>query len=629
MTIGNILEHHYRIVELIGTGGMAHVYRAVSIATGRSVAVKVIREEFREDPEFLRRFEQEAKAVLRLSQENIVRAYGVGTFDGLPYLIMEYVQGRTLKAVLQDNGPMPAKTAISITCQILQALHAAHSAGIIHRDVKPHNVILTRDGRAKLTDFGIARDTNETTRTMAGDKVIGSVQYISPEQAQGLAVTESSDIYSVGVMLYEMLTGTVPFDGDTAVSVALRHINDEPREPRSIMPQVSPALNAIVMHALQKQPRDRYLTAREMRGDLLKAERNPSGTNLSFATQQETEPSTEKTVPEEKPAGKPHRHNFALPLIILAVLLLIGAIAGTFLGVKYYLSGGSARTQPVPQLCGKTYEEAAAKAEDYGFTVTCSDREYSDTIPAGCVISQSPDAGGAYKNGNSISVVVSLGMDTDTIPDLVGMTLDEAREALAAMGMEIGSVTYRISDVAIGYICGQSLPAGSDGKAGDIIDVSVSALEANFVELPDVVGLSYQEAVMTVSDAGFDRIFISYGDASLFTDGQVTAESPAPGDTLRGSAVTLTICGSGITPYSADYATNITSQVSGTQVTVILDDSVNGIPVSRIVYETVLESTDTVPLSFTVYAFSEGLHELTVTVGNESRTYEVELTAHQ
>ena len=276
--IGTILDRKYRIVELIGSGGMAHVYKAINMSNRRFVAIKMLKEEFREDAEFLRRFTREANAILTLSHENIVRAYGAGTHNGMPYLVMEYVEGRTLKDLIEKNGALPVRTAIGITCQILDALSAAHQHGIIHRDVKPQNVIVTDKGRIKLADFGIAREAKASTVTFSGQKVLGSVHYISPEQAKGVIATEQSDLYSVGVCLYEMLTGTVPFEADSTVSVALMHLQEKPVPPIELVPDLPKSLNDIVLKSLEKAPENRYATARAMRSDLVRSLSDPNGT---------------------------------------------------------------------------------------------------------------------------------------------------------------------------------------------------------------------------------------------------------------------------------------------------------------------------------------------------------------
>ena len=269
----DIIDGKYRVIREVGSGGMAHVYRAINMSSRKVVAVKMLKEEYLNDREFLRRFEREAKASLALSHENIVRAYGVGDDNGVPYIVLEYVEGKTLKDLIQESpgGHLSVQQAIGICSQILDALSYAHAHGIIHRDVKPQNVIVTNRGKAKLADFGIAREVTASTVTFSGKNVVGSVHYISPEQAKGLPVTEESDIYSTGISLYEMLTGTVPFIGDTTVATALMHLSETPTPPRELNPAVPPALNDIVLRAIEKDPKMRYSSAKLMRSDLIRS----------------------------------------------------------------------------------------------------------------------------------------------------------------------------------------------------------------------------------------------------------------------------------------------------------------------------------------------------------------------
>ena len=276
--IGKLISGRYLIESLIGSGGMANVYKAYDNMLGRTVALKVLKAEHRGDMEFVRRFEREARAVLTLSHENIVRSYAVGEDGDISYIVLEYVEGSTLKELIKSDGPISPKVAVSITAQVLDALAHAHESGIIHRDVKPQNVIITPRGKAKLTDFGIARDVAATTRTYAGSNVVmGSVHYISPEQARGDDVTAASDIYSCAIMLFEMLTGKVPFGGDNSVAIALKHLQEDITPPVEINPKIPRALSDVIVKAASKEISLRYQSAKQMKSDLLRSLREPHG----------------------------------------------------------------------------------------------------------------------------------------------------------------------------------------------------------------------------------------------------------------------------------------------------------------------------------------------------------------
>lgn len=407
--IGTVLDRKYRIVQLVGTGGMAQVYKAVNMSNRRFVAIKMLKEEYKEDAEFLRRFSREANAILNLSHENIVRAHGVGTYNGLPYLVMEYVEGRTLKSLIEENGALPVRTAIGITCQILDALSAAHAHGIIHRDVKPQNVIVTDKGRVKLADFGIAREAKASTVTFSGQKILGSVHYISPEQAKGSIAHEESDLYSVGVCLYEMLTGSVPFEADSTVTVALMHLQDQPVPPIEKNPSIPKSLNDIVLKALAKTPEERYRTARDMRTDLVRSLTDPNG---SFVN----DPNS-----KSKNGGKQRPSMYLLislcvflPIILISVIILIYVTSCRTDSPKIPSSGDDdpvpvvtataapdetpAPTEPakntvmLPSVMGQHIDEALSTLYNAGFQNLIVEFEYTSNIDVigNCVTAQSP-----------------------------------------------------------------------------------------------------------------------------------------------------------------------------------------------------------------------------------------------
>ena len=414
--IPDIIDGKYRVIREVGSGGMAHVYRAINMSTRKVVAVKMLKEEYLNDKEFLRRFDREARASLELSHENIVRAFGVGEDKGVPYIVLEYVEGKTLKDLILESpsGHLSVQQSIGICSQILDALNYAHAHGIIHRDVKPQNVIVTNRGKAKLADFGIAREVTASTVTFSGKNVIGSVHYISPEQAKGLPATEESDIYSAGISLYEMLTGTVPFIGDTTVATALMHLSNEPEPPRDLNPSIPPALNDIVLRAIEKDPQMRYASAKLMRADLIRSLTHPNGT---FARDRESK--------EAKTPGR--RMSLSVyAWISISVFTPILVIFLAYLGfVNHWCAGnGDAETEVLP-----TASPEAAVA-----TVNVAGVDQPTASPSGSLM-----------------------------PTVMGQRLDDALRAVHALGFNdiYVSIEYASRDPRTGTIVQQSIPSGT------------------------------------------------------------------------------------------------------------------------------------------------------------------------
>lgn len=603
ITAGTIVGHRYRIVDLIGTGGMAHVYRAINLTNHKVVAIKVLKEEFRNDAEFLRRFEREARAVLHLSHENIVRAFDVGETDGLPYIVLEYVDGRTLKEILVENGPMPPRIAVALVIQVLDALDAAHAAGIIHRDVKPQNVIVMQNGKAKLMDFGIAREVNANTVTFSGSTVLGSVHYLSPEQAKGQPVTEGSDLYSAGIMLYEMLTGQLPFDGDSSVSIALKHISDMPTPPIELSGKVTPALNDVILRALNKDLNRRYAYAHEMAYDLRRALKEPSGDFARFIPS----PSA-KSQPVRKPAKKRRHGALKIGLAVAAVVL---ALIGVFLVLREAYQSDAGTFEVVPTLVDRSLDEARQKSENFGFRFDIQDYENSDTVASGDIIQQNPEAGTKAKLGTTIYGVVSLGPAAPLVPNLIGLSPDEAEHALAEVGLVLGSVTYRVSEIAIGYVCEQSLPAETETTNGQTIDIVISASSETTIPMPYAMDQPLNVILDQLRLASFNNLFVRYAESDIIEDGVVYLQDPLP-DTqvLPETPVTLTVCGKPEYAFEADIAFNVTIDSSGTMVLAAVQETYNGLAYYRILFEDSLEKGANVPVSFTAYSDVEGTREV-------------------
>ncbi|MCE5189058.1 MAG: protein kinase [Eubacteriales bacterium] len=598
---GTIVGHRYRIGDLIGTGGMALVYRAVNLSSRKTVAIKVLKDEFRNDAEFLRRFERESRAVLHLSHDNIVHAYDVGETDGLPYIVMEYVNGKTLKQILDENGPMPPRIAVELVAQVLDALSAAHAAGIIHRDVKPQNVIVMQSGKVKLMDFGIAREVNANTVTFTGATVLGSVHYLSPEQAKGLPATEGSDLYSAGIMLYEMLTGRVPFDGESSVAIALKHISDNPTPPIELSGKVTPALNDIILRALNKDLSHRYASAHDMKEHLRRALREPAGDFARFIP-------AAKPQQTRKPAKK--RTHGALK-IGLAVAAIVLSLIGVFLVLKDVYQSDTSSFEVVPTIVDRSLEEARQKSENFGFSFDIQDYENSDTVASGDIILQTPEAGTKAKRGTIIYGVVSLGPAAPLVPDLIGLSPDEAKHALEELGLVLGSVSYRVSEVAIGYVCEQSLPAETETKNGQTIDIVISASSETTSEMPYSMDQPLNIILDQLRLASFNNLFVRYAESDIVEDGVVYLQDPLPGtQVLPETPVTLTVCGKPEYGFEADIAFNVDIESSGSKVLAVIQETYNGLAYDRIVFEDTLEKGEKIPVAFTAYCDVEGTREV-------------------
>lgn len=617
--IGIILEHRYRVVELIGTGGMSHVYRAVNLLTQKSVAIKVLKAEYRENPEFLRRFELEAKAVLHLSHENIVHAYGVGEYDGMPYIVLEYVEGRSLKEILQERGAMPQRTAANICSQILGALSAAHAAGIIHRDVKPQNVIITPEGKAKLTDFGIARDVQATTVTFAGSTVLGSAHYLSPEQAKGQPVTAASDLYSAGVMMYEMLTGDVPFAADSTVSVALKHINDTPLPPIELNPRIYPSVNEFVLRALAKNPSERFSSADKMLYALQRAMKDPDAhpaqRSENLSQTQEIHVATDNKVTQ------PHAMLRPIVVIGLVIGVFVGVLIGTFFGIRSTFKNDQQVQPLIPTVTGKQLTEALERAESYGFRIEISEYEVNATVAEGTVISQNPSPGSSAKAGTSIKVTVSAGPDVPAVPQLIGLTYDEAIAALQSLGLQVGTVTYRVSDVAIGYVCAQYPSDGTELQEGATVDLCLSATTISNEKMPALTSMQLEEALSRLDMHGYTNIFLRYDATSVQPLNTVLSQTPAADSTVQPEMrIELLVAGTPQAGYFSDIAYNLNIEKSGTQVVITMEDVRYGVKHERILFDSILEKGEKVPVSFTATAPSGGIHELILYInGVEAR----------
>jgi len=553
---GRILGNRYEIIEKIGNGGMATVYKAKCHILKREVAVKILRDEFTTDNEFIKRFNIEAQSVASLTHPNIVSIYDVGHEGNLYYIVMELVKGKTLKDIIVEEGKLPWKWSVKIAVQIASALEKAHKNNIIHRDIKPHNIIITEEGVAKVADFGIAKAVSNSTITAFG-ATIGSVHYFSPEHAKGGFTDAKSDLYSLGVVLYEMITGKVPFDADTPVSVALKHMQEEPVEPIILNSTVPVRLNKIILKAMQKDANLRYASATEMMADLEAVLKNPSATVLdsnqdTFATQRVSinyEDKKEKANENDK-KGKfakikkffnEHKALKVISIILALILVFVLSMVGTF----WALSSGGDKTKEVqiPDLRGLTVEQAKAEASNLGLTIKELEPKFDVEIPEGQIISQEPKYQNPYNVnvGSEIGVTVSKGQELVKVPKLVGETRDDANRMLRELGFVPEFKEEYNDEVEKGYIVKQDIAEDEEILAGSKITLEVSAGIEQF-EVPNLIGMSEEDAKKAILDANLKwKSTVKISDSSKpngqVVDQNVSAESVVD----KGTEITITV----------------------------------------------------------------------------------------
>lgn len=526
--IGKKIEGRYEITDLIGVGGMANVYKAIDSVDNKIVAVKILREEFSENEEFLRRFKNESKAIALLSHPNIIQVYDVCFSRKLQSIVMEFVDGITLKEYMESRGALPFKEALHFITQVLAALEHAHHRGIVHRDVKPQNVMLLQDGTIKITDFGIARFARSEAKTIT-DRAIGSVHYISPEQARGGSTDNRADIYSVGVMLYEMLTGSLPFDGETPVSVALKHIELEPPSIRRINPEIPEGLEQIVRHAMDKSPDERYQSANEMGEDISAFKKDPticfSYKYLDDADKNEFKRSLMKAQTKKK--GQPERkkrpqdsylkdlepemsaRREKKPVSVIPVLGGITAafvlVAGVFIAIMVYLNNPfeTVRDVVMPNLIGMNYEELK-NDPNYKFIFELEQGDYSYNYKEGTIYDQSPAEGRSVKEGSKVKIKVSLGPRTVTIPNLVGHKVNDALQALDDLNVKYKQIEVFSSTYESGLVVATNPNWGANIQGDQEIEVHVSmGPDVKPVPVPYLTGLDLDDAKKLAGEMGF------------------------------------------------------------------------------------------------------------------------------
>lgn len=535
-----VFNGRYKIIEKIGGGGMADVYKAEDLTLGRTIALKILHKQFASDEGFLERFRREAQAAAKLNHPNIVSIYDVGDENGVYYIVMEYVPGLTLKKIIQKDAPLSTEKTVHIAMQIAKAMEFAHQHEIIHRDIKPQNVMITDSGEIKVTDFGIARAGATSTMTRTGS-ILGTAHYISPEQAQGSIVGPTTDIYSLGVVMYEMATGELPFRGENPVAVALKHINDTPLPPRSVFAAVPESLEAVIMKAMTKNPSDRYRSADALREDLKRViEGMPVKVMGSVVPADVPEQADLTRTIAAKPTGgaprpkKKPKKGLIIGIIVAVLILLMGGGA-----LAYSLLSTPKVT--VPNLKGKTLSQAQRAVEAAGLKLKVEKEIYNEKVSPGHVISQQPAAGEKTAKGGTVNIVMSRGLETVKTPNLVGKGVDEAEDILKKAGLGMGRVDEGYSDtVAADKIMAQSPKAAAKIEKGATVDVTISK-GSETIEVPDVANNTVDAATSILQNAGFKVSRFDDYSESIDKD-HIIKQSPVSGDKAKkGSTVTITV----------------------------------------------------------------------------------------
>jgi beta-lactam-binding protein with PASTA domain/tRNA A-37 threonylcarbamoyl transferase component Bud32 len=526
-----VVDGRYRVLHRLGSGGMAEVYCAQDLQLGRKVALKILYRRFAEDGEFVERFRREASSAAGLQHQHVVAVYDRGEYDGTYYIAMEYLEGRSLKTIVQQEAPLDPDRAIDLIIQVLRAARFAHRRGVIHRDLKPHNVIVDADGRAKVTDFGIAR-AGASDMTQTGS-IMGTAQYLSPEQAQGHSVSAASDIYSIGIMLYELLTGRVPFDGESAVTIALKQVNERPAPPSAHNPAVAPELEEAVMRALEKDPARRYPDAESFISALQAAREGTATAVIApvMAAAPLDPPSEAYAYPEEPLPPREPRETGRWWLWVLAVL-----VAGLGLAAVLLLPG--TQKVGVPTVVGADQANAEAKLRQDGFRVDTVQKTAEQ--PAGQVIGQDPTGGTKAKKGSTVTLTVSAGPQQVAVPQVVGLTVSSARARLDKAGLQPSEREENSDTVAKGKVVSVSPGEGQKVDKGSSVTLVVSSGKPQ-AEVPDVVGKSFEEAQSTLQAAGF-KATRKDKESDTKDPGTVLAQDPKSGIQIdSGSTVALTV----------------------------------------------------------------------------------------
>ncbi len=600
--IGRLLGGRYKIIENIDSGGMAYIYKAVCKKTGGIVAIKVLKEEFETNEEYVTRFKKEAEASFTLEHKNIVRVMDIGCDEGAYYMVMEYVEGRTLKALIEEKGQLSEEETIGFAIQVCDALEAAHKEGIIHRDIKPQNILVDAEGNVKITDFGIA--TSISSEEPKDSQVMGSVYYISPEQAKGGKLDYRTDIYSLGIVLFEMLTGKLPFTGEKAVAVALKHINEKMHAPVEFNDTISTAVSCIVLKAASKALKDRYRSVQALKADLKRALAEPDGGFVDIPK-----------VRSEEEKAQIHKRNKIWKVCIFAALIVLTG-AAVFFGIKLLIQPPLDMIE-VADTAGMAASDAQRMLEGQGLTVKIA-FESSETIMEGVVIAQSVGEGLQVAKGTAVTLSVSSGPAGLVMPDLVGLSYEAAQEQIMLMGLSPADADYEErEDIPQGHVIFQMPEADTEISEDELITLTISG-EAPQENEPmlSFTGMPVDQAVSLLISRGYTRYYV-YERESETEEGVVFDQSPVEGaQALLSDEVVLYISEYKIKQRIGIFNKKLDIEEKGSKVRVVLDDIINGVTVPIVVHEETPEK-NSVSLALTLSALSSGSKTVTVYVNNE------------
>jgi len=605
--VGQVIDQRYEVRAFLARGGMATVYEAVDRRLDRVVALKVMHPHFADDPEFVARFEREAKAAARLSHPHVVAVFDQGEADGLVYLAMEFVPGRTLRDVLREFGPLTPEQALVLLDPILEALSAAHAAGFVHRDIKPENVLIANDGRVKVADFGLARAMSGSASSATTGMIIGTVAYLSPEQVERGDADERSDIYAAGICLYEMVAGSVPHEGESPLSVAYQHVNSDVPAPSSVVSGISPDVDALVVRSTRRDPALRYPTTEAFLADVRKVRAHLPAPRPLRDDQQSTVVLTQgalspsaaarpTTVVKDLPTVNHRVRSRKGPWIVLLVVL--GVIAAGFGG--WWFAAG--QTTPAPDVLGLTIVQAQDAVSAEGFTVEAVAEAFSETAPPGTIVATDPAPGEGIRAQGTLAATVSQGPERYAVPDLVGQAASSASTALGAVNLTVGSRTDVFnSDIPVGNIVQTTPGAGESVPPNTRVDIEVSKGPAPFT-MGDYSGKRIANVTQTLEAADLTVSITERFDETV-AENRVISQRPKPGVLVQGGDTVELVVSKGPPPVTVPNLIDMprkravaTLQGLGLKVNVVAGDFT---PLNRVISQTPPAGTE-IPKGSTV-----------------------------